>query len=172
MVTGSRHSTRPRTAGSMRKMDVASTVRSSDPATGRSNVTLISAVGIASPEGVVRVTRNGVTRWASVSAGAVARTTRATSGRNRGRMAFPGRRLSDYTARGPFCAPSFSCGFGGLWMCRSELRFMKGWRQDGRDGQIALRQPPPDGEAGEAKRVDCQDALRGGTDGGASGGLK
>ena len=49
----------PATAGSTRRIVVGSTLRSSDPATGRSNVTVISAVGMASPVGVVRVTRSG-----------------------------------------------------------------------------------------------------------------
>src|SRR5262249_8517526 len=68
MVTGSRHSSFPAMAGSTRRMVVGSTTRSSDPATGRSNVTAICARGFASPLGNDRVTRGGVVEvavWAS-----------------------------------------------------------------------------------------------------------
>ena len=61
-VIGSRHSTLPETAGVMAKMRFGSTVASSDPATGRSNVTDTTAVGAAAARsvGVNRRTRSGV----------------------------------------------------------------------------------------------------------------
>ncbi|HEY5418373.1 MAG TPA: hypothetical protein VIK41_26235, partial [Gemmatimonadaceae bacterium] len=66
----------------MRKIAAASTVRSNDPATGRSNVTVISAVGTAFPVGLERMTRSGDGLWACVSAAAhVARTARASARR-------------------------------------------------------------------------------------------
>src|SRR4029079_13759577 len=55
---------------------------SSDPATGRSKVTLISAVGMASPVGVDRMTRRGDGLCACVSAAThVVRTARASARR-------------------------------------------------------------------------------------------
>src|SRR5690242_15375395 len=59
MVTGSRHSRRPRTAGSTRRIVVGSMDRSSEPATGLSKVTLICWSGPASAVGVTRTMRSG-----------------------------------------------------------------------------------------------------------------
>src|SRR6266576_927201 len=61
-VIGSRHSTRPGTAGVMLQIRLASTVASREPATGRSNVTETMLVeGAASRSvGVTRRTRSGV----------------------------------------------------------------------------------------------------------------
>ena len=53
-VTGSRHSSRPFTAGAIVKIAFGSTVRSSEPATGRSKVTVTTLVGVASSAGAVR----------------------------------------------------------------------------------------------------------------------
>ena len=59
IVTGSRHSTRPSTRGSMLKMARGSTDWSSPDATGRSNVTVIASVASPSRFGDTRSTRNG-----------------------------------------------------------------------------------------------------------------
>src|SRR3989454_1651859 len=59
-VIGSRHSTRPATAGVMVKMRFGSTLASSEPATGRSNVTATMVVAAARSVGVTRRTRSGV----------------------------------------------------------------------------------------------------------------
>ena len=59
-VIGSRHSTRPATAGAIVKIRLGSTLASSDPATGRSNVTETTAVAAARSLGVTRRTRSGV----------------------------------------------------------------------------------------------------------------
>src|SRR5687768_14507341 len=80
---------RPPTAGSMRKIDAGSTLRSSEPATGRSNVTLISAVGTASPAGVVRVTRSGARFCAYAGMTVVARATERASTRRAEGIGFP-----------------------------------------------------------------------------------
>jgi hypothetical protein len=50
-VTGSRHSSLPATAGAMLNSEAGSTERSSEPATGRSNTTVMRAAGDASPDG-------------------------------------------------------------------------------------------------------------------------
>src|ERR1043166_7207459 len=60
IVTGSRHSSCPATAGSTVRIVLGSTVRSSEPATGLSKVTEISVVGAARAIGMVRITRNGL----------------------------------------------------------------------------------------------------------------
>src|SRR4051812_34384771 len=59
IVTGSRHSVLPGIDGSTVRMLDASMLRSSDPATGRSKVTLISASGDVLPTGAKRMTRSG-----------------------------------------------------------------------------------------------------------------
>src|SRR5512143_2536316 len=58
-VTGSRHSSLPAIVGSTRRTVAGSTMRSSDPATGRSKVTVICASGLASRVGPARMTRSG-----------------------------------------------------------------------------------------------------------------
>src|SRR5688500_10930187 len=80
---------RPRTAGSIRKIDAGSTLRSSEPATGRSNVTLISAVGTASPAGVVRVTRSGAGFCACAKLAVVVRATARANTRRAEGIGFP-----------------------------------------------------------------------------------
>jgi hypothetical protein len=55
-VIGSRHSTIPSTAGSIRKIALGSTASSTIPITGRSNVTSTAVVGSASPIGTTRRT--------------------------------------------------------------------------------------------------------------------
>jgi hypothetical protein len=75
-VTGSRHSSRPGIAGCTERTVAGSTVRSSDPATGRSKVTVIAGSGPASPTGVVRMIRRGAAAGPTVNA-AVAAATRA-----------------------------------------------------------------------------------------------
>src|SRR2546427_1922084 len=61
-VIGSRHSARPATAGVMVKMRFGSTLASSEPATGRSNVTatIVVADARSGGAGVTRRTRSGV----------------------------------------------------------------------------------------------------------------
>src|SRR2546425_5201494 len=61
-VIGSRHSTRPATAGVIAKMRLGSTLASSEPATGRSNVTatIVVAAARSGGAGVTRRTRSGV----------------------------------------------------------------------------------------------------------------
>src|SRR5437879_6098031 len=58
-VTGSRHSTRPSTRGSMLKIVRGSTDASSPDATGRSKVTVIASVASPSRWGETRSTRSG-----------------------------------------------------------------------------------------------------------------
>src|SRR3989442_8733327 len=78
IVAGSRHSSRPFTAGAIVKIACGSTVRSSEPATGRSNVTVTTLVGAASSAGAVRRTFSG--GWAEVVY-AVSNSTAACRGR-------------------------------------------------------------------------------------------
>jgi len=58
-VTGSRQSAWPGRLGATVMIGLGSTVRSSEPATGRSNVTAIGLVGGAPSAGTVRSTRSG-----------------------------------------------------------------------------------------------------------------
>src|SRR5207249_7168348 len=66
IVTGSRHSTRPSTRGSMLKTRRGSTDASSPDAMGRSKVTVIASVASPSRSGDTRNTRSGSTETRTV----------------------------------------------------------------------------------------------------------
>src|SRR5689334_25303139 len=112
IVTGSRHSRRPRTAGSIWKIVDGSTDRSSDPATGRSKATLICGKGLASEPsaGVTRTTRSGAgagagalcareTAGSKSAAAAIAREARRRKELERGRIEGEGGSTSRTTER-------------------------------------------------------------------------
>ena len=78
-VTGSRQSQAPATSGSSASTVFGSTVRSSDPATGRSKVTVTAEAGSAEPAGVARMTRSGGGPSVATAAAATSRRRRELS---------------------------------------------------------------------------------------------